>query len=225
MSCAHTHTHTHTHSHRLPQPSHQPTIIRIGSGDTPKKQTHHQPHPLEKSTTKQNGSPLRRTESLKVQPAYRSEGSPVRVSYRRDAKPSTGLHPLSECARCESPDLIISERKFGYSGPVAVGNVYSDLQTDKRMSLISTSTAGSGSATSDAPYSSSLYHDEDSPQSSPLAVGMVGDSNGVQAPRSHHRSLHRSGYENVEGCLPNKQQQQLQQTSSGGQEDLDEIQR
>ena len=132
-----------------------------------------------------------------------------------------GLHPLSECARCESPDLIISERKFGYNGPMAVGNVYSDLQTDKRMSLISTSTAGSGSATSDAPYSSSLYHDEDSPQQSPLAVGMVGDSNG---PQSLQR-FHRSGYENVEGCLPNRQQQQLQQTSNGAQEDLEEVQR
>ena len=133
-----------------------------------------------------------------------------------------GLHPLSECARCESPDLIISERKFGNNGPNTVGNVYSDLQTDKRMSLISTSTAGSGSATSDAPCGSSLYHDEgDSPQQSPLAVGMVGDSNRLQ------RMMHRSGYENVEGSLPNRQQEplQLQRTGSGAQEDLEEVQR
>ena len=105
---------------------------------------------------------------------------------------------------------------------MAVGNVYSDLQTDKRMSLISTSTAGSGSATSDAPYSSSLYNDEDgSPQQSPLAVGaVVGDSNGPQR-------LHRTGYENVvEGSTSNRQQQQLlQRTGSGGQEDLEEVQR
>ena len=124
---------------------------------------------------------------------------------------------------CESPDLIILERKLGYNGPMAVGNVYSDLQTDKRMSLISTSTAGSGLATSDAPYSLSLYNDEDgSPQQSPLAVGaVVGDSNGPQR-------LHRTGYhENVvEGSTSNRQQQQqLQRTGSGGQEDLEEVQR
>ena len=118
--------------------------------------------------------------------------------------------------------MIISERKLSYNGPIAMGNVYSDLQTDKRMSLISTSTAGSGSATSDAPCGTSLYHDEgDSPQQSPLAVGMVGDSNGLQ------RMMHRSGYENVEGSLPNRQQEQLrlQRTGSGVQEELEEVQR
>jgi hypothetical protein len=109
--------------------------------------------------------------------------------------------------------MVFSERKISYNGPIAMGNVYSDLQTDKRMSLISTSTAGSGSATSDAPCGSSHYHDEaDSPQQSPLAVGMVGDSNGPMR-------MHRSGYENVEGSLPNRQQQhlQLQRTSSSAQ--------
>ena len=78
---------------------------------------------------------------------------------------------------------------------------------------------------SDAPYSgSSNYHDEDSPQQSPLDVGMVGDSGG---PQGHPERLHRSGYENVDGCLPNRpQHQQLQQqTSNGEREELEEIQR
>ena len=170
----------------------------------------HQPHPLEKST-KQKGTSLRRTESLKVQPAYRSEGSPIRISYRKDAKPSM-LHPLNECARCESPDSIISEGKFGYNGPIAIGNVYSDLQTDKRMSLISTSTTGSGSATSDTPFIMPPYLEEDSPQPSPLAVV----AHGVQAPQTQR--LNRSGYENVEDCLPNRQ-------PSNEQEELAEINR
>ena len=129
----------------------------------------------------------------------------VRVSYIpsrcqaiRGTPPTQRVRSLALALRsCKSPDS-----ESGYNGPAPWpwGNVYSDLQTDKRMSLISTSTAGSGSATSDALYSSSLYNDEDgSPQQSPLAVGaVVGDSNGPQW-------LYRTSYENVvEGSTSNR---------------------
>ena len=167
--------------HSVLTPTHQPTIIRIGSADTPKKPAH-QPHPLEWST-KKVPTPLRRTESLKVQPAFRSDATPTRS--RRDNKVAT-LHPLSECTRCDSPDSIASERKYGYNGSVAIGGMYSDLQSDKRMSLVSTSTAGSGSAASDVSFNLSHYGEGER--------SMLAAAGGVARP-----TMNRRGYENVPG--------------------------
>ena len=163
-----------------------------------------QSHPLERSI---KNTPLRRTESLKVQPAYRSEGTPTR-GYR-DAKLST-LQPLNEIVRCESPDSTASERKYGYNGSLTMGNVYSDLQTDKRMSVVSTSTAGSGSACSDGSYSMPLYYEGERSQLSPLAVS----SHGIEAPQRPSRS----GYENVDARVPNR-------PPRNDQEDLAEVNR
>ena len=89
----------------------------------------------------------------------------------------------------------MSERKFGYNGPVTVGNVYSDLQSDKRMSLVSTSTAGSGSAASDASFNLSPYYEG---QRSPMAVA-----------KSLAPSTGRSGYENVPNSGVRNEQDEL----------------
>ena len=67
-----------------------------------------------------------------------------------------------------------------------MGNMYSDLQSDKRMSLVSTSTAGSGSAASDVSFN--LSHYSEGERSTLAAAGGVA---------SYRPTMNRSGYENV----------------------------
>ena len=78
--------------------------------------------------------------------------------------------------------------------------------------MVSTSTAGSGSACSDGSYNMPHYSESERSQLSPLAAANHGGE-------GNQRLAMRNGYENIDARVPNKLQLR------NGQEDLAEVNR